>query len=728
MTIEFDGTDDPSGLEVYDPIEQRRLHVRTPESVVPSPGDPDRFRFPVDAVCSIAASSLVFDQRYYVHVHGPGGEDKRGIEVGERRDIDAGPDGRSTVLELSGPLKLYCEFDAPASVDAGINGVRLSFDGPAPIEFGARSLHKRPAGTIRTPSDPASLLRAVSHLPSALKTTSPDRSWPTLRGHPPLIDVDDDLEELEIPDVCRPPETDVTIATPPTHRHLLTVAPLAFYLGARLETADAPRLETATGTHELGVDRSLEDDVARSLKRAFLLDCLVRTEGLNGEHVRERDALESALPFDLRETYEADLSTQLDRYLSVPYATVEPHVPRWPLTAHLPPTPSSVEVLPFVVNELGIVREPRGRTVAPESATSAVDVDVPPVAGPRARAAPERTVRSADANRAPRSPSDEDLETPTVVEPAITDESIEHAWFGDDLPRGASKATLEAYRSQLDRRARNESIEILVVCNDARMLEEHDVLDETYGTRETLPFDVDSEFGVSTAELEALLTAGGYDFLHYIGHATPEGLRCPDGKLDVRDLSSVDLGVFFLNACRSYEQGLALARRGAFGGIATVSDIDNEYAVEIGETIARLLNLGFPLRGALELVRETTTLGDQYLIVGDGSTDIAQSAGGVPTVARVTNERADGSRPDGTAFEAGLEIQFQSYPTKGLHVGTISKPAIESEMDCHLIPRTVTVPQVSKSAFEEHLLWTPTPIIRDGTFRWNDGFNIVDFS
>lgn len=685
MSVEFDSTTAPASLEIYDRIEQRRLRVRTSKPVSPAAIAPERFCFPVDSACSIETASLVFDQRYSVHLHDENGQSIRDVDVGERVDLDG-----TRFVGLGGPIKLYCRVPGSGEIETGIDSIHLAFERETAIDVGARSLHERPTATVRTPADPESMMRAVSALSSALKTTSPERSWPSLRGHPPLIELGDDLE---IPPVVTPLETPITIRVPPTYRDLYAVASLSFYLGADVRPGDRPAIETATATHELGVERPLADDAARALERLFLLDCVVRTEGVYPDPLRERSRLEDALPFDPGRVYDATLSERVDRYLDVPHEVVEPYVPRWPLTAHVPSTPDGIEILPFVVNELGVVREPRGEVVrAPTPATDAE----------------ETFVRSASVERSPAARPVDEEEPKTFVEPAVTGESIEHAWFGGNVPRGASKATLEAYRNQLSRGRRNESIEILVVCNDARMLEEHDLLDATYGNREALPFDVDSEFGVTTDELAALL-GRGYDFLHYIGHATPDGLRCSDGELDVRSLSAVDLGVFFLNACQSYDQGLALTRRGAFGGIATLQDVGNEDAVEVGETMARLLNLGFPLRAALELVRETTGLGGEYLIVGDGSADIAQTDGGVPTV--VQYDRCDGA----------FDVQLRSYPTRGMPVGTATTPNLESVEERHLTPKRLRVSGLSRSDLVEYLTWIEMPVLVDRSFVWNEG-------
>ncbi|RKD98103.1 hypothetical protein [Halopiger aswanensis] len=689
MTITFDETTDPVGLEIHDAIEQRYLSIESTAPVSIDGSETTDFCFPVDRTCAIETDGLRFDQRYSVTIHDSSGRTEQAVTGAQTVHLE----DRPQFVGLSAPIKLYFRIDPAATIDVGLSSVRISLDREATIDLGVRSLHDQPAGTITTPPDLDSMLQAISALPSALKTTSPERTWPTLRGHPPLIELGD---RLEIPSAVDAPDNDITLVVPPEHLAAYQAAPLAFFLGATVRSGRNPRLETSQFERPLAAE-SFGDEIADLFRRFFFCDCLTRTEGLFRYELLERSMIEDDLPFDLAATYDEPLSVRLERYLEVPFDLIEPHLPRWPLTAHLPSDPESVEVIPFVVNELGLVREARGRT---------------PTNVPQTEATSAQLVRSASTYRssAPPNPSE-------FVVPAVTGESIEHAWFGDGIPQHASKATIEAYRSELDRGARNDSIKILLVCNDVRMLDEHDLLGDAYGNREALPFDVRSEFGVDSDQLASLLTEGGYDFLHYIGHATEDGIRCTDGELDVRTLESVDLGVFFLNACRSYEQGLALTRRGAFGGVSTYSDVINEDAVEAGEIMARLLNRGFPLRGALEIVQENAALGDQYLIVGDGSTDIAQSDGGSPGIIELEDHDDD-----------TFGFAVRSYSTKEYKLGTSSTSNLATVADRHLTPGITPPSSVDKQSLREYLTWTELPFLIDDQLHWNDGITPDPFT
>jgi len=684
MTISFAETATPTGLEVSDSIEQRRLQIETAGTVSFDTIEPAQFCFPVDRTCRLETDKLGFNQLYSVTVHDETGRTEASFDASETSRLE----DRTQFIGLSGPIKLYCRIDAPGTIDIGLTSITITTDRETTIELGARSLHDQPRATITTPRDIDSMMAAVSALPSALKTTSPERTWPTFRGHPPLIELGD---RLEIPDIVDRPDGDISVTVPREYSSLYQVAPLAFFLGATIRPGEEPALETPGFEQPLSTGHAFEDEVADLLKRFFFLDCLVRTEGVFQYDLLERSALEDELPFDFAETYELALADRLERYLEVPFDVIDPYLPRWPLTAHVPSTPESAPLLPFIVNELGIVRDTRRQTLA---------------SIPNTETTSSQLVRSATTSRSAPSGRDE----PQFVVPAVTGESVEHAWFGDGVPKQASKATIEAYRNQLHHRDPVESIELLLVCNDARMMDEHDLLDGSYGNRSDLPFEIDSEFGVDTDRLATLLTEGGYDFFHFIGHATEDGLRCPDGDLDIRTLESVDVGVFFLNACRSYEQGLALTHRGAFGGVSTYADVINEQAVTAGETMARLLNRGFPLRGALEIAQTYTAIGDQYLIIGDGSADIAQSDGGTPAIIKLN-----------CTVDDECEFAVRSYSTKEFKLGTASASNLDSVEDRHLSPGITPCSRVDREELRTYITWTELPVLVDGELCWNDG-------
>jgi len=694
MHVTFEATADPAGVRIADRIERRRTLIRTPDPVEIEPLSTDGFGYPVDAAAAVETDELRFDRLDDAYVRNSAGDVVTGFGSPDVVDLDPG----SYTVEISGPVKLYCRTEGAIRVKAGADSFAVRFPADRRVALGARSYHNHPAGTITTPTDPEPLMEAVGATSSALKTTSCERAYPTLRGHPPLLERGD---ELSIPDGLSAPDTGVTMVLPADRRYVYTAAPLAFYLGADLVPGDEARIETPSVVHSLGTDRAFEDEVAKTLKRTLFLDAIVRTEGIYQVAQYERRQVESALPFDVESVYGTPLHEQLAAYLEVPYDRIADLIPTWVLTAHLPSTPESVEALPFVLNDLGVIREPRGpeyddperviEDFSPLDDRSVLDRSAADAAAVRSTDS-----RSADADR-------------TLVEPVPSDESIDHAWFGPHVPVGASKASVEAFRNRLARDERSDAIGITVVCNDERMLEEHEGIEDVYGRREDLPFDVTSRFGLSCEAFADLLERDDADFLHYIGHATSDGLRCPDGELDVRSLESVGVDAFFLNACDSYDQAVALTGRGALGGVGTLGDVVNEYAVDAGKLIGKLLNLGFPLRAAMTLVREYTVIGDQYLVVGDGSVDVAQPEGGPPTVYHVEG------RDDGR-----YDVRATAYPTRIFRIGTYFDVTSDKTDEKFLLPGTTGRMTMTREELAEYLLWFSGPVRTDGVLRWMD--------
>ncbi|MFB6092741.1 MAG: hypothetical protein ABEK02_07005, partial [Haloquadratum sp.] len=617
LQIAFDASAERSGIVVSDPIERSQFTVSTPGRVRIREATPAAFRFPADAAVSVRTDRLDLEQ-VSVCVRDGGGEMLAQIEHFTDQYFPAG----TYSVELFAPIKLYLRFDAPLRVVSDATRTRLEFAEETDVLVGARSHHERPAARIRTTDRPRDVMRAVSLLGSALKTTSVERSYPTLRGHPPLIERG---SRFEAPDGLEAPDTGVRLELPETRRHAYVAAPLAYYLGADVVPGSRPRIATDEGyVHELDGPDGFETAVSRVLKQAFFLDCLTRTEGYYEVDLHERRELEPALGVDFADLYGRSLGSQLEAYLDVPYSAIEEYVPEWKLTAHLAPTAENVESLPFVANDLAVVRTPE----AAPSPGSAVQANA--VAGFfRRRSTPSTAAAEFTRSASTRSRSQNgrrsqsrepelrsDADDQTYVQPPDSD-SLEQAWLGAGIPIGASKASLQAYRNRLSREPIQGDIGITVVCNDPKMADEREAVEDVYGSREELPFEVRTYYELPVEALREVL-ASETEFLHYIGHIDEAGFQCPDGTLDARTLETVGVDSFLLNACQSYEQGMELIERGAIAGIVTLNDVVNSGAVDIGQSLSRLLNYGFPIRTSLEIARTDSHIGGDYIVVGDG--------------------------------------------------------------------------------------------------------------
>lgn len=685
----------PNGVLLTDPIEGAQFTLLTARPVTARAVDPASFEPPVDTAAAVSETELETPYQIDALVRDETLSIVAECPSGERTTVDPG----EYYVELSSAkMKLYLHVEGGVVFEPKTDRVRLSFPGATEVEVGIRSLHEQPAATITTTNDPADVAQALSHLGSALKTTSCERSFPTLRGHPPLIEMG---SELSVPDGVTVPETGVTIEAPLDHESLFPITSLAYYLGATVELGSEPRLVADDASFPLEGDDGFEATVARVLKQIFLLDCVTRTEGMYDVPLHERRLVEDEVDLDFASLYDESLATQVRTYLDVPAGAVVDAVPEWKLTADVVPDPASVSVLPFLADELAVVRCPDG----PGSASHSSATLSPEVT--EFFRATKGFVRSTTRR------SNEPFETldQTVFRPRPAD-SIEQTYVGEGIPIGAGKMTVSEYYRRLDFEAESDGqTRVLVVCNDPEMSDEN-VVGDIYGTREWLEFDITIHQQVTTTEFADLLQTDA-DFLHYIGHADEAGIRCTDGHLDARSLDTVNVNAFLLNACQSYDQGRALVDAGAIGGIVTLTDVLNKTATEIGRTVARLLNQGFSLLSMLGLLEKRTRLAQRYMVVGDGNTMLVESESGTPYSATIKDN-------DSTEFGVTIHV----YPTKHYGLGSIFRPHITATATRYLNSGELETFEVSIDELREFLQMQMFPVVSGDNIYWSDEYTI----
>ncbi|WP_123532949.1 hypothetical protein [Halosimplex salinum] len=683
----FEPTTDPPGVRIVDPIEAVDFNVETDRPVDPTVADTGGFRFPVDAAVEFEASVIEFPHLALYAIRDGDGAHVGELQWGETKRL---PAGRYSFELSKAPMKLHVEVGGELTADVSDERSVLRAAEPVMFRLGARSYHDQPTGTITTTTAPSDVATAVSQFGSALKTRSPERSWPTLRGCPPLVEVGD---ELHVPDGIEPPDTGVTIEVPSRLDTLYSVAPLAYYLGATVDVGGPPRLCVGGREWSLTRDGDIATTAANVLKRNFTLDCLVRTEGLYDLELYERERAVDNLPFAPGDVYDRSLPSRVATYMDVPRAVFEEAIPRWTLTADVVPEPDHVGALPYLVRELAVVRCP-----APS------EFDDPSGRTP-GRAHPERVHSTTEPQPAMLSRSAREEWDQEFVYPPPT-ESVEHAYLGDGVPVGASRLSVPAYERQL-RREPTVDVEtsVTVVDNDARM-SEGDAVADVYALGELESFDVTVLEGASCERLKDALTAET-DLLHYVGHVDDRGFQCVDGFLDARTVESVGVRAFLLNACVSFEQGRALVENGAVSGIVTVHDVFDSMAGRLGETAARLLGQGFSLTAALELCKRTTDFPtDEYVVVGDGSVQLTKNETGVAFGLHVT-------------WNDGPTVTPLAYPTTDTPLGTTLLPhAVDNAMS-FLSPGEGFPIATTLDSLVESLASEPFPVLHGGDLYWS---------
>ena len=649
MKPKFESTQD--GLEIIDPIERHRDRLITHEPVTPQSVDENQVPYPIGTAVEITTDRISLPEVNSVYVRGKDKSITTEVQPDERVILSQ----NKHALDISSSIKVYLILDSNVEIYSDRDRTHIKLDKHTRIVIGARSYHTRPARTIETTAAPSDLMKAVSAFGSALKTTTAERSFPTARGHPPAIEIND---ELSIPKEIKQPKTDIKLAVPPTLKHVFTITPLAYYLGAKIIPKAKPQLITGSGfSYSLDLREQFETTVERVLKHVFFLDCIVRTEGITPLPLHEREMIESNLRFDPSVLYEQSLSKQLETYLESSFSLTEPFLPEWRLKVQLEKTPEHIPFLPFIANNLAIV-EVREKTS--------------------------------------QSPN------PT----------IKQFWSSREGSKFESPTPISAYTNSITQTPTEESIRIEVICNDSSMNSELTSVYSTYSDRDDFPIDVTIHHRLTKAELGKVLVQES-DFIHYIGHIDSNGVRCSDGRLDVATLNSVNAKSFFLNACQSNNQGIQLIESGSVGGVVTSSDVQNSDAVHAGSVIARLLNQGFPLYGAIDILRKVTDIGHQYHVVGDGLSVIAQTNNGAPNMCSI-------SKPRGNLT---LELyEYLSIPNTD--IGGIFYPYIQSIDTHHLVPKKFGPLSVTKPELLEFLELENIPVLLNDELRWSDEISV----
>jgi hypothetical protein len=594
VTITFDTADSGTVLRVTDAAEREQYELRVDRAIDPAPADPGEFEMPVEAAVAFEASKLRLESSRPLTFFEDGEAVARTQPPASGDWLDAG----TYEVDLTLPeAKTYVKVcDAAVRGRSAPNRTTLELDSASRVVVGVRSFHERPAATVTTTEDPRDVMAVVSSFGSALKTQSPDRSWPTLRGHPPAVRYG---RTLDVPEEAAPPDTGVTIEVPPEYGAIFSVASLAYYLGATVEPGTEPAVRAAGETWPLD-EAALGADAAALLEHVFALDGAVRTVGVFPVDHEEAETLAERAALDYERLFELPLAERTAAYFDVP-RTATADLMDWHLTADVQPEPRYAGALPHLVNELAAVRSP------------------PPEPEPAERAPePDALARSVvHAGDAP--------EPVLVPEPAGTPGQV---WVGEGFAVNAATPTVGSFRRGLDWPQGEDPLDVHVVYNDARL----EAADRAaYDVHEAADTDVRVSRSLTTSELRDALAADT-DFLHFVGHVTERGMVCPDGELDVRTLPETGVGAFFLNGCRSYEQGFALLTAGAVGGIVTVDDVEDELAGAVGRDAAMLLDAGFPLYGVLDVLGRTGRDTGRYTVLGDSTLALRRHPGGMATL------------------------------------------------------------------------------------------------
>ncbi|GAA0229328.1 hypothetical protein ACFFQF_13155 [Haladaptatus pallidirubidus] len=638
------------------------------------------------------------------------------VESGERQHhgSDTGiltlPD-EEYLANIHGNVKTYLRFSAPATIrkTCDFDALIVSFRDRIPVTLGFRSHHEIPVDTITIPPTTEGLATAISYASSSHKTTGSDRSFPTLRGHPPRFEVGD---ELRIPEPVRENKKDVDIElrVPDDFKTLFVTAPLAYYLQAEVivenRTAPVLRAPAANFTYSFSPLPNYQHEVAEMLRRVFFLDCLVRNAGPYHWNLAEISLLDD-LEIDSEAIYDATPVEQLVAYDLCEFERIDDELPDWHLSMYVEPSVENVSTLPYLLSNLSLIYLPESSDL---NRNELLDASL----GDFYRNAPSEsnaTRRAVAGGESCRSARAENVNSVERINPTLHRGRV-HGWLAEGVPIDVFKADPSAYENRFEYFERDsEDIEVALVLNDEEMGDEHkDAADIYLDRAEDLPIEVTIHENLTRDELAELLETP-CDYVHYIGHCEEDGLRCTDGNLAVENIEESKVQTFFLNACGSYYEGMKLIEKGSVAGAVTFNKVLNKQAAKVGVSFARLLINGFSIQNALQLARRRIMMNKDYAVVGDGTYQLTQCNNHMPVLGNVERYRNK------------FELEYNSLPIS--LVGGYYEPYIDGNKELHLYGNETSF-ILNSDELRSFLERAEMPVLYDGELYWSGENELLD--
>lgn len=581
-------------------------------------------------------------------------------------------------LRVDPPVQVVVRFEGPATV-AVTDGdeVTLSFDQPKRVSLGFTSFIRTPRQSITVPPTTRGLATALSNFSAALQRTDSERSGDRARRHPPRLTFGD---EVDVPSAVADfvPETGLALRVPDRWDALFHVAPLAYYLGARVEVgAGEPTLYSPDGDFRraLASPPEFRYDAATLLRRVFLLDSLVR-DAKNANTAAEHVDLLSLVDLDASRVDDYSDVERLRAYLDVDFDRISPALPEWHFVSYVDPTPENASALPYLLRYLPVV-------LSPDSAGDRGTAATP--SGEVADLLPDRLVTGEPHGSAVAWMAD------GAGPPPDAD------WF---RPLPAAYENASGYLDRSDGAGR-----VVVVCNDPSRRSVRDGAAALYRRHGPDSIEVETYDAVPRSELAALFERGA-DFLHFVGDCA-DGFDCPDGSLRPERLGASNVRLFFLDGPGTVETGTDCVRSGSVGGFAL--DGDRPPAPAVRERLLGLFARGFTVdqaqRYAIGTADGTDPVDGGLRAVGDGFQQLVRNATLYCTPATV--EPIDDNR-----------FAVEAYPYIP-EAGFVWRPELRGILSrfCAAPSRfAVTGPELRELIETENLV--PT---FDGTVHWRGG-------
>ncbi|WP_227373570.1 hypothetical protein [Haladaptatus halobius] len=621
------------------------------------------------------------------------------------------PDG-DYLANIHGNIKTYLRFSGSATIQKtpDFDALIIDFHDTIPITLGFRSHHKVPVDTITVPPTTDGLATAITYASSSHKTSGPDRSYPSLRGHPPRFEIG---EEVDIPQQVRDgkKEAGIEIRVPDEFDSLFVTAPLAYYLQADVfvEQRSAPvlRAPSINFTYHFSPLPDYQHEVAELLRRVFFLDCLVRNAGPYRWNLAEMSLLDE-VDIDAKAVYDSTPAEQLVAYDLTEFERIDDDLPDWHLSMYVEPSVENISTLPYLLSNLGLVYLPESSNLNRNELLDASLGDFYRNA-PSASNVPQRAVAGGDSYRVG---STENVNSVDRVKPELHRGRV-HGWLADGVPIDVFKVEPSTYRNRFNYFNREEGdIEVVLILNDKKMDDERETVSDIYLDRaKDLPINITVRDHLTRAELAEVFESQ-YDFVHYIGHCEESGLRCIDGNLAIEDIEQSKVQTFFLNACGSYYEGLELVRKGSVAGAVTFNKVLNKQAAKVGISFARLLINGFSIQHALQLARRRIMMNKDYSVVGDGTHTLTQSENYLPVWGQIKTDTDD------------FLLTYKSLSVSMSMVGGCYQPYIDDNDKLYLHGNDAAF-SFDEDELCSFLRRAEMPILYDGELYWSEEEDLI---
>jgi hypothetical protein len=393
---------------------------------------------------------------------------------------------------------------------------------------------------------------------------------------------------------------------------------------------------------------------------------------------------------DAESLYRADAGSRLEAYLDAPFEEVSTRLPDWHLSMYASPTYDHARTLPYLLPNVPNVFLPEANPLGTDERLSRSLDDF-------------YRAGDAEGQRGERSTAG-DVPEVNPVKPVLGPGRV-HGWLAEGIPIDVFKSVPEAYEHRSRYPEDPQSLSVVAVLNDKRMVDEYTDATEIY---ESEPAGVDIEVTVKERTTRAELAEvfeSSHDLVHYIGHCDESGLRCVDGNLAVENIEESNVETFFLNACGSYYEGLELVEKGSVAGAVTFDKVLDGHAARVGTTFVRLLVNGFCLERALALARRRIIMGNDYTIVGDGTHLLTEPGIPAPAVATVDENDDDTYR--------------LKYDTNSPHIaGGVYAPPFPEDERSHLLGTSQRT-DLTAEDLADFLDRTDVPVIYDGDIHWS---------